>query len=119
MSPNLQLSGNEQKLLLIKIIHTVVWAFYVMVLGYILYAGIFNVIDLKLLIAVGLVIIEGIILIIFKWKCPLTVLAYRYTDDRRPAFDIFLPEWLAEHNKTIYSILFAIGMVIVIYRLLS
>lgn len=119
MRPNLQLSSNEQKLLLIKIIHTVVWAFYVIVLGYILYAGIFNVIDVKLLIAVGLVIIEGIILIIFKWKCPLTVLAYRYTDDRRPAFDIFFPEWLAEHNKTIYSILFATGIVMIIYRLLS
>lgn len=119
MGPNLQLSSNVQKLFLNKLIHTVVWVFLWLVLGYILYAGIFNVLDTRLVIAVGIVILEGIILILFKWRCPLTVLAYRYTDDRRPAVDIFLPEWLAEHNKTIYSILFALGLVMIIYRLMS
>ncbi|HHV96178.1 MAG TPA: hypothetical protein GXX37_06845 [Clostridiaceae bacterium] len=112
------MADNEKKLLYIKIIHTIIWAFYVMVLFYILYAAVFNVIDKYLFIAIGLVIIEGIVLLAFKWRCPLTVLAYRYTDNRDPAFDIFLPTWLAKHNKTIYTILFAIGMVIVIYRII-
>jgi hypothetical protein len=33
------------------------------------------------------------------WRCPLTDVAARYTDDRRANFDIYLPEWLARYNE--------------------
>jgi hypothetical protein len=32
--------------------------------------------------------------------------AARYTDDRRDNFDIYLPLWLARHNKLIFGWLF-------------
>ena len=108
----------SQKLLCIKIVHTAVWLFYAFTIGYILYAGIYNTINFYVFAAIGLVILEGLILIMFKWKCPLTILACKYTDNRDAAFDIFLPKWLAKNNKTICSTLFLIGLLMILYRML-
>jgi hypothetical protein len=49
-------------------------------------------------------------------RCPLTDLAARYTDDRRDNFDIYLPEWLARHNKRIFGWLFVGGLVFTAVR---
>ncbi|WP_438447821.1 hypothetical protein [Gorillibacterium sp. sgz5001074] len=110
---------NAKKLLALKIAHTVVWAFFVTVIGYIVYAGIVDRIDGTVYAAIGLVVLEGVVLLAFKWRCPLTVWAYRYTDERHPGFDIYLPEWLAKHNKTIFTSIFAAGTVLTVYRLLT
>ena len=40
----------------------------------------------------------------------------RYTDDRRPNFDIYLPSWLARYNKQIFGSLFAAGILLVLVR---
>ncbi|KAB3538538.1 hypothetical protein F8154_01800 [Alkaliphilus pronyensis] len=108
----------SKKLFCIKLIHTVIWIFYVFIIGYILYAGINNKIDIFLFIAIGLVVLEGIVLLAFKWKCPLTVLGYKYTDNREIGFDIFLPKWVAKNNKVIFTAIFVVGLLITLYRLL-
>ena len=103
----------------IKAVHTIIWAFYVFIIGYIVYAGIIDKIDIYLFIAIGLVLLEGIILLFNGWKCPLTTLGYKYSNSHEAGFDIFLPKWLATNNKTIFSAIFAIGLIITIYRLIS
>lgn len=108
-----------KRLFCIKFIHTIIWLFYVFIIGYILYASVSNIINFYLFIAIGFVVLEGIILLIFKWKCPLTVLGYKYSDNHEVGFDIFLPKWLAKNNKSIFSSIFAIGVIITIYRLLT
>jgi hypothetical protein len=108
-----------KKLYYIKLIHTIIWIFYIFIIFYILYAGIYYKIDFYLWVAVGLVILEGIILIIFKWKCPLTILGYKYNDNQETGFDIFLPKWLAKNNKMIFSTIFIIGILIIIYRVMN
>jgi hypothetical protein len=108
-----------KKLFYLKLMHTIIWFFYVLIISYIFYAGIYNKINLYLWIAIGLVIIEGIILIIFKGKCPLTVLGYKYTDSHEVGFDIYLPRWLAKYNKMIFGTIFVIGILIIIYRILK
>lgn len=108
----------SKKLFYIKLIHTIIWIIFVFIIGYIIYAGIINKIDFYLFTAIGLVMLEGIILIIFKWRCPLTVLGYKYTENREVGFDIFLPQWLAKNNKAIFTALYIIGVLITIYRLL-
>ncbi len=106
----------SKKLLYIKIAHTIIWLFYVIIISYVLYAGIYNKIDIYTWIAIGLVIMEGIILIIFKGKCPFTILGYKYTNNAEIGFDIFLPKWLAKNNKAIFTTIFIIGIIIIIYR---
>jgi hypothetical protein len=109
----------SRKLFYIKLTHIIIWVFYVFIIFYILFAGIFNHINLYTLIAIGLVILEGFILLIFKWKCPLTVLGAKYTDNQQVGFDIFLPAWLAKNNKLIFTTIFAIGVILVVYQSLT
>ena len=45
-------------------------------------------------------------------SCPLTSIAARYTDDRRANFDIYLPEWLARHNKAVFGALYVAGILV-------
>jgi hypothetical protein len=47
-------------------------------------------------------------------RCPLTDLAAKFTDDRAPNFDIYLPSWVAEHNKVIFGVLFVAGELVVL-----
>jgi len=64
----------------------------------------------------GIVLVEVFILALNGWQCPLTGLAARHTDDRRPNFDIYLPAWLARRNEVIFGSLFVAGEAIVILR---
>lgn len=69
-------------------------------------------------LSIGLIIIETAVLLINKWRCPLTPVAMKYTSDRRDNFDIYLPEWLASHNKSIFSGIFFTGLILVVRNLL-
>lgn len=102
-------------LILVKIVHTVVWAFFV---GCIIaipiaawwgnYAG-----------AVWLAVIvmgEVLILLANGWRCPLTILASRFTEERHDNFDIYLPLCLARNNKLIFGVLYVSGMVFAFVR---
>lgn len=106
----------SRKLLYIKLGHTIIWIFYVFVIFYVLYSGIYNKVNIYTWVAIGLVIFEGIILMIFKGKCPFTILGYKYTENPEVGFDIFLPKWLAKNNKAIFTAIFIIGVILVIYR---
>jgi len=108
--------GRSKKLFSIKLAHTIVWLFYVFIISYVLYSGIYNKLDIYTWIAIGLVIVEGIILIVFKGKCPITILGYKYTNNLETGFDIFLPKWLAKNNKAIFGTIFITAVLIIIYR---
>jgi hypothetical protein len=110
--------NQARKLLAIKLIHTIIWAFFVAVIFYVLYSGITNTITIYTWIGTGLIIGEGLVLLLFKMYCPLTVLARNYSDSQKDNFDIFLPNWLARHNKLIFTSIFIAGLVIVLFRVL-
>jgi len=67
-------------------------------------------------IAVGLVVLEGLVLLINNWKYPFTIWGYKYSCNHETGFDIFLPKWLAKHNKAIFGTIFIIEMLLVLYR---
>ena len=96
--------------------HTLIWLFFVAVIFYILYSGIRNQITIFTWISIGLIIGEGIILILFKMFCPLTILARKYSNSTKENFDIFLPNWLARYNKIIFSVIYLVGVIIVLSR---
>ncbi|MEO6949469.1 MAG: hypothetical protein ABI123_07565 [Ginsengibacter sp.] len=109
----------ETKLILIKSIHTLIWVFFNVVIFYMLYAVIMNKMDYWLWIGYGLFILEGIILVAFKFFCPLTIMARKYSDSTKPNFDIYLPAWLAKYNKLIYTSILIIIILVTIYQLLK
>ena len=104
------------KLFVIKLLHSIIWIFFVTVIFYIVYSGIANEISTLTWIAIGLVIGEGIVLLIFKMFCPLTIIARKYSDSDRANFDIFLPHWLAKYNKIIFTTIYLAGVIIVLLR---
>jgi len=105
-----------KKLLAIKFTHTLIWLFFVCVIFYILFSGICNRINYYTWIAIGIVIVEGIVLVVFKLFCPLTIIARKYSDSNKENFDIFLPNWLARNNKLIFTAIYLIGLMIVLIR---
>jgi hypothetical protein len=107
----------QSKLIAVKIIHTIIWVFFNAVLFYLFYAVIKNKIDKFVWIAVALILIEGIVLLIFRNKCPLTVIARRYSDSQKDNFDIYLPNGLAKYNKLIYTTIFICIICMLIYKI--
>jgi hypothetical protein len=107
----------NSKLKLIKWVHTLVWLFFNLVIFYMLYAVLVNKIDKWLWMGYGLFIVEGITLLVFKFYCPLTIVARKYSDSTAENFDIFLPLWLAKYNKLIYSAILVLITVLTIFRL--
>jgi hypothetical protein len=99
----------------VKVAHTVVWVFFVACIVAIpllawkeRFGAAFTLI--------GIVVIEILVLAVNGWRCPLTGVAARYTDDRRDNFDIYLPVWLARNNKTIFGSLFIAGLLFTVAR---
>lgn len=109
----------ERKLILIKLIHTLVWLFFNVVIFYMLYAVLVNKIDIWLWIGYGLFVLEGITLLVFKFFCPLTIIARKYSDSTKANFDIYIPNWLAKYNKPVYTSILGVIMIITIYQLLK
>ena len=110
-----QAQNKSRQLRRIKAAHTVIWAFFascilaIPVLGW---AGMYS----HAFWLTCIVMVEVLILALNRWRCPLTGVAGRYTDDRRANFDIYLPAWLARYNKLIFGTLFVAGLASVFLR---
>jgi len=107
-----------QRLRAIKLAHTVVWAGFagcIAAIPALTVLGRFRPAALLALIVLG----EVVVLAINRWRCPLTPIAARYTEDRRANFDIYLPEWLARYNKEIFGPLYLAGVMFLAVRWLS
>ena len=110
---------NTRKLLLIKILHTIIWVLFVAVIFYIVYSGITDTVTTYTWIGIGVILGEGLVLLLFKMYCPLTVIARKYSDSQQHNFDIFLPNWLAKYNKLIFTSIFILGVLLVLYRVIQ
>jgi hypothetical protein len=97
----------------IKVLHTAVWALLagaIVALPFLAAQGAFRwaaILSVVILIECGVLAANG-------GRCPLTDLAAKYTADRSPNFDIYMPNWLARHNKAIFGALFLVNEVIVL-----
>ncbi len=100
---------------IVKVAHTIAWAFFAGSTLAITGCAALGRYEAAL-VFIGIVFFEGLVLVINGWRCPLTDIAARYTEDRRDNFDIYLPEWLARHNKTIFTILYVLGIAFTIAR---
>ncbi len=109
----------KTKLILTKLLHTLIWVFFVAVIFYVLYCGITGRITPLTWVAIGLVVFEGLVLLIFRMRCPLTYVARRYSGSQKDNFDIYLPNWIAKYNKQIFTTIFVVGLILVLYRAFS
>ena len=99
----------------VKIIHTLAWAFFagcIFAIPVLAWRGEF----MGAFVLIAIVFVEVFIILANDWRCPLTAVAARYTDDRRDNFDIYLPLWLARYNKQIFGWLFAGGLFVTLAK---
>jgi hypothetical protein len=92
----------------IKLLHTAIWLFFVLCILAVPVTASFHHFRLSAFFA-GLVLLECLVLVLNGWRCPITDLAARHTPETSDNFDIYLPNWLARHNKTIFSTIFLAG----------
>lgn len=99
----------------VKVVHTIVWAFFA---GCILAIPVYAVRGMysTAFVLIGIVSIEVFVILANRWRCPLTDVAARYTNDREDNFDIYLPLWLARYNKRIFGSIFFIGLLYTLGR---
>lgn len=105
----------DNRLRTIKLVHTAVWAAFagcIVAIPVLALQDRFRLAALLALIVMG----EVAVLAVNRWRCPLTPIAARYTDDRRANFDIYLPEWLARYNKEIFGPLYLAGVMLLAVR---
>jgi hypothetical protein len=67
-------------------------------------------------VLIAIVFVEVLVLLLNGLRCPLTTVAARFTDDRHENFDIYLPRWLARHNKLIFGTLYVLGIAFTVVR---
>jgi len=98
----------QRRLIGIRLLHTLAWVIFAGAIVAIPVATLAH--DFRLAAGLSLLVWgEVAVLLVNGLRCPLTGIAARYTADRRANFDIYLPEWLARHNKTIFGTLFAVA----------
>jgi hypothetical protein len=102
----------------IRVIHTIVWAFFaaaVLAIPVAAWQRRFALFGWL----VAIVSVEVLILAANRLRCPLTDVAARYTPDRHPNFDIYLPRWLARYNKEIFGSILGAGLLLGLVRWLG
>ena len=102
----------------IKLAHTTIWAVIAGSIALLPFLGWAQMYGYVLLINGG-VLLETLVLATNGWRCPLTDMAARHTDDRRANFDIYLPLWLARNNKWIFGSLFVLSDAMIVGRWLG
>jgi hypothetical protein len=95
--------------------HTITWALFagcILTIPVYAWRGEFGM----AIVLIVIVLVEVLIIVANHWRCPLTNMAARYTDERQDNFDIYLPLWLARYNKQIFGSLFVAGLLYTLVR---
>ena len=101
----------NQKIFIIKFVHSVIFIFMVACLAYILYCAIVRRYDWTLLTALAAISVEGLALLLNHGRCPLTSLAEKHGAANGAVTDIFLPDWLTRHTFKIAMVWVAIELI--------
>ena len=65
---------------------------------------------------IGFVLLEVAVLGCNHGRCPMTGVAARFTEDRAPNFDIYLPRVLAQWNKALFGAIHVAAVLFTLWR---
>ena len=106
--------NNSQKLFWIRLFHTVIIAGMTTFILYVFYAGLSGTRGNFLIVSITAVVIEGIVLLLNKGQCPLTKWAIKYGDNHKRFFDSFLPKRITPFVVPGLTVIFLVGLVLVL-----
>jgi hypothetical protein len=102
----------SRKLFFIKAIHTIIFFFQLACIIYLLYAGIARIYHWTVLVATAAIVINGIALLLNRWRCPLTTFAERQGAEKGGVTDLFLPATIADNVFRIALVLFPAELIL-------
>jgi hypothetical protein len=105
---------SRRPLVAIKLLHTAVWALLAGSVLALPITALSHRFDWAIILTV-IIVAECGVLALNKGRCPLTGVAARFTDDRADNCDIYLPNWVARHNKAIFGAVFVINELVVLW----
>lgn len=105
-------------ILQIKLVHTLIFWLLSLCVVYALFCGVVGRMTTWTWVAVGLLLVESVVLAAAGWTCPLTILAERRGALRGSVTDIFLPRWLADRIFPVCGTMYFVALVLIVGRLL-
>lgn len=99
----------------VKTLHTLVWVVFagaILAIPVVAWAGSLGWAALL----IGLVLLEVAVLGCNHGRCPLTGVAARFTEDRAPNFDIYLPRVVAQWNKELFGTIYVAAVLYTLWR---
>ena len=106
--------AHHTKLFWIRSIHSIIIVLMAACIFYVLYCGICGVRGPLLTVAMAAVVLEGVILLLSGRRCPLTKLAQKYGDKHERFYDSFLPKQLTPYVVPGLTVVFVLGLVLVL-----
>jgi hypothetical protein len=108
------------QIFLIKLVHSLIYIFMSPCLGYLFYAGITATYDWKLAFAIGMIVLEVIVLSLSGWHCPLSSLAKKLGDESGNDLigDYLLPKGAARFTVPFCSLVFVSGLILLVFTYL-
>lgn len=102
------------RIFVIKLVHSLIYLFMTACLGYLFYAGLTATYDWKLLFAIGMILLETIVLALSGWRCPLSTLARKLGDETGNDLlsDYVLPRWATRLTVPFCTLVFISGLVL-------
>lgn len=104
---------------IVKVIHSFLFFLIGICTLYVLYAAIVDRITLLTWFAFGVAISELLVLALNDWVCPLTTFAERKGAESGSVADLFLPVWLSDRLFPIFSLLFGVTCLLLLWRVLA
>ena len=106
----------RHKLFIIKFTHSVIFWWQVVCLGYLLFVCIKATFNILVLLAIISILLNGLLLLLNKGRCPFTSMAEKKGAKKGSVTDIFLQDWVARNIFRIATPLFIIELIILAVR---
>ena len=100
----------------LKAVHTLIALVNIWAIAYVLWCGITNRHGRWLVIALGLIVLEVMMLAVFGGTCPLQYWARQLQGADGPVRDIFLPNWLAANLIEMMTPFVLVGFGLVLWN---
>jgi hypothetical protein len=106
----------EQRLVVVRGVHTAIYAVMAVAVLALLYAGLSGAKGAWLWPAVALVLVESAVFVAGGLRCPFTALAAMYTSEGRTVSDTFFPERITRYTLTVFGPLVLLGLALLAAR---
>jgi hypothetical protein len=102
---------------LVKVIHLVLSVGLTALLVGLYYEVVSDRITLLSWISAAVFLTEGLILLAFGWRCPLTLFTESLGSHHGRVTDLFMPKWLADRAFQVYGAMFGTALILLAVRL--